>query len=321
VRLFSCPRCGAQVHFENDRCVVCDAELGLRWPLREIVLAADPLTRCVNTTLAGCNWLVEVPGELCASCRLTATRPADDDAAGLHEFRVAEAAKRWLLFELGELDLPIVSAADVADGLTFDLLSSAREPVATGHAEGRITLDLAEADPAHREAVRLELAEPYRTVLGHFRHEVGHYYQDLLAPEGSNARNRCRALFGDDRIDYEESRQRYYATGANPAWRERFVSAYATMHPWEDWAETFAHYLHIRDALQTASAYGLSSVDSGARLSALVAEWQQLSISLNAMNRSLGLPDPYPFVLTAAVVEKLVFIDELVQTGPFSVPG
>ncbi len=318
MRLFSCPRCGAHVHFENDRCLTCNADVGLLWPLREMALVANPPARCANRQLAGCNWLVETAGDMCASCRLTTTRPADADSTGLEELPAAELAKRWLLFELGELNLPIAGAQDVPGGLAFDLLSSARESVTTGHANGRITLDLAEADSVHREAMRRDLAEPYRTVLGHFRHEVGHYYQDLLAPEGSDARSRCRGLFGDDRSDYDEAMQRYYATGPNPAWPERFVSAYATMHPWEDWAETFAHYLHIRDALQTASAYGLTSVDVQAPLQTVIAEWQRLSISLNAMNRSLGLPDPYPFVLPGTVVEKLAFIDDLIRTGPFA---
>ena len=212
--------------------------------------------RCANREAARCNWLVAREGELCASCRLTRTRPADDDPAALEQFRVAEAAKRWLLFELGELALPVRSWRERAGGLAFELLSSERAPVTTGHADGVITLDVAESDDAHREALREQLGEPYRTVLGHFRHEVGHYYWPLLVPEGG-ARERCRALFGDEREDYGAALERHYETGPPPDWSQRFVSAYATMHPWEDWAETFAHYLHIWDTLQTAGAYGV----------------------------------------------------------------
>ena len=182
------------------------------------------------------------------ACALTRTRPADDDAVGLARFAVAEAAKRRLVFELHELGL----ATD--GGLRFDFLSSERGPVTTGHADGVVTLDLAEVDPVARERTRTELDEPYRTVLGHLRHEIGHYYQPLLVTDDE----RCRALFGDDRADYGEALERHYASGPPADWAERFVSAYATMHPWEDWAETFAHYLHIRDVLQTAVAYGVT---------------------------------------------------------------
>ena len=162
------------------------------------------------------------------------------------------------MFELLELGLP------VGGGLTFDLLSSAVEPVTTGHADGVITLDLAEADPVAREQRRTQLHEPYRTLLGHMRHEVGHYFQPILAPEGSEALERCRALMGDERADYAQAMERHYAEGPPADWAERFVSAYATMHPWEDWAETFAHYLHIRDVLQTAVAYGVTVSGPGA---------------------------------------------------------
>ena len=91
-------------------------------------------------------------------------------------------------------------------------------------------------------------------MLGHLRHEIGHYYQPLLVTDWE----RCRELFGDDREDYGAAMERHYASGPPADWPERFVSAYATMHPWEDWAETFAHYLHIRDVLQTAVAYGVT---------------------------------------------------------------
>ena len=128
----------------------------------------------------------------------------------------------------------------------------------TGHADGVITLDLAESDDVHRERRRAELGEPYRTLLGHFRHEIGHYYWPILV-ERAGALERCRALFGDERADYGEALERHYADGPPADWAERHVSAYATMHPWEDWAETFAHYLHIRDTLQTAGGVRRSS--------------------------------------------------------------
>ena len=317
MRTFSCTRCGNLAHFENVRCVHCGAELGFLWPERTMATleaAGERDLRCANTVLADCNWLVPTPGKLCASCRLTRTRPADDDQTGLEEFRTAEAAKRRLLFELGELGLPVEGAGECEGGLAFELLSSGRGAVTTGHASGVITLDLAESDPVHRETIREQLNEPYRTVLGHFRHEIGHYYQPLLVPEGSPHVERMRALFGDERTDYAAALDRHYAQGPPADWAEHYVSAYATMHPSEDWAETFAHVLHIRDAMQTAAAYGLTDADPDAPLRQLLGDWLPLSIALNAINRGIGRPDLYPFVLSAPVVGKLAFVDEVVRS-------
>jgi hypothetical protein len=308
MRTFACPPCGQLVFFDNSACLRCGTKLGFAWPERELVTADAPY--CANAVLAGCNWLVSAPGELCASCRLTRTRPADGDTAGLAALQTAETAKRRLLFELGELDLPL-------DGLVFDLLSSEAEPVTTGHADGVVTLDLAESDDPHRERMRQELGEPYRTVLGHLRHEVGHFYWAVLAADEAD-RERARALFGDERADYQEALDRHYAAGPPPGWEDEHVSAYATMHPSEDWAETFAHYLHIRDTLQTAAAYDVQALGSRAHahasdFPALLAEWLPLTYALNALNRSMGRDDLYPFVLPPPVVAKLTFVHELVR--------
>ena len=207
------------------------------------------------------------------------------------------------------------------EGLAFDLLSSAHEPVTTGHADGLVTLDLAEADDARREARRAELGEPYRTVLGHLRHEAGHACFELLAPQGP-ARDRVRAVLGDERDDYGAALERHYAHGPPADWEQRHVSAYATMHPSEDWAETFAHVLHITDTLQTAAAYGIA-VDGARRLGehaaatadfdAVLAAWLPLSEGLNAVTRSMGRDDLYPFVLAPAVVEKLRLVQDLIS--------
>ena len=318
MRAFACPNCSQLVFFENTACLNCATELGFHWRQRELGALEGP--RCANLETAACNWEAEEAGELCFSCRLTRTRPADDDAEGLAALRSAEAAKRRLLFELGELGLPI-------RGLSFDLLSSASQPVTTGHADGVVTLDLAEADDPHRERMRQELGEPYRTLLGHFRHEVGHFYWTLLAPD-EERRERGRALFGDERADYQAALDRHYAEGPPAGWQEQYVSAYATMHPAEDWAETFAHYLHLRDTLQTAAAYGLEArgpdLPAGSAFAAapredpanfeeIVAGWLSLSYALNAINRSMGRDDLYPFVLPPAVVEKLRLVHELAR--------
>jgi hypothetical protein len=242
-----------------------------------------------------CNWSVAEPDALCESCALTRRRPAQDDP----DYAEAETAKRRLLFELGERGLWPIDGPE----LSFELVGGAT----TGHADGVITLDLAEADDVHRERMREELHEPYRTVLGHFRHEIGHYYWPILT---DGALDRVRARFGDERADYGEALERHYAEGPPEGWAEDHVSAYATMHPWEDWAETFAHFLHIRDVMQTAAAWGLTD-GADAPMAELVDRWLPLSYALNAVNRSLGHGDLYPYVLTAPVIEKLTLIDDL----------
>ena len=314
MRSFSCPVCAHLVFFENSACLHCGTALGYRRDKRDIV-AADGMSRCANADVARCNWLVDAPGRLCGSCALTRTRPADADTAAIAAFADAEAAKRRLVYQLDDLGLP-------TDGVVFDLLSSAQEPVVTGHADGVVTIDLAEGDDAHREALRVQLAEPYRTMLGHLRHETGHYYWTVLVEPDPSA---FRDLFGDERADYAEALQRHYSSPAPVGWEESYVSTYATAHPWEDWAESFAHYLHIRDTLQTAAAYGMhvhgpdAEAAPGAPLDAapredprgfdeIVDTWLPLTYALNAVNRSMGKDDLYPFVLSPTVVEKLAFV-------------
>jgi hypothetical protein len=307
------------VFFENSACLRCGAALGFDAASLSLVLAGDA-KRCANASVAECNWLVPDRQPRCRSCRLTRTRPNDSDPAGLVGFARAEAAKRRLVFQLLDLGLPVGD-----DEPAFDLVSSGPAGVITGHRQGLITLNLDESDDAHRERVRSELGEPYRTVLGHFRHEIGHYYWEHLVP-GTGSLTEWRELFGDEGSDYESALQRHYATGPPPAWEERHVSAYAAAHPWEDWAESFAHYLHIRDTLQTAGAFGLivtgpeaavldptymaspAAGSEGLSLVEIVDQWLPLTYALNAINRSMGNEDLYPFVLAPTVIDKLAFV-------------
>ena len=341
MRAFTCPNCQQLVVFENAVCLRCGTGLGFCPETREIVAVPnhgwEGPWRCANSMLAGCNWLVAGAAELCASCALTRTRPHDGDlAAGpiAEAFVAAEAAKRRLVFQLLELGLPGVSPHGQVEGSpVFDLMTEVGEPVTTGHLEGVITVDLAESDDVHRERMRRELGEPYRTVLGHLRHEIGHHYWAPLA--GGNARDEYRALFGDESVDYREALERHYEQGPPPGWVDRFVSAYATAHPWEDWAETFAHYLHIRDTLQTAAAFGLLVVGprldpalmaapSSARehrFDDVVADWLPLTYALNAVNRSMGKDDLYPFVLSPPAVQKLAFVHDRVEAIMLAGPG
>jgi hypothetical protein len=328
VRSFQCQRCSQLVFFENTECLHCGTLLGFANDHRELVPLEPRYRRCLNTFLAGCNWLVANDDEidLCQSCRLTRTRPDDFDTSAAEAFRAAEAAKRRLVFQLHELALPIVSRAeDPERGLAFDLLSSRHEPVRTGHEDGVITLDLSESDDSHRERVRQELGEPYRTVLGHLRHEIGHYYWPLLVSHQDHAKP-FRVLFGDERAEYSRALEEHYRQGPASVWDDAYVSGYATTHPSEDWAETFAHYLHIRDTLQTATAFGIrvtrpspptpaiaTPVADVAPFETILDQWLPLSYALNGVNRSMGKPDLYPFILSPAVIEKLTFVHGMVS--------
>lgn len=344
MRDFHCPQCGQRLTFENSACLACGSALGFSLEQMALLViadtqeadpagnqagtvAADHYQLCANLHLAECNWLVpsNQPGGLCLSCALTVERPNDADTAGLVAFARAEAAKRRLIVELSELKLPIIGRdQDPNYGLAFRLLSSAQEKVITGHENGVITLDLAEGDDVHREQLRVEMDEPYRTLLGHFRHEIGHYYFYRLITPASGYLTRFTELFGDPDADYAEALDRHYSAGAPEGWQQRFVSSYATMHPAEDWAETFAHYLHIRDALDTCAWCGFAPASAtfdrpvlgASAFRTIIDLWLPLAWSLNMVNRSMGHDDLYPFVLPAAVLAKMQFlhtvIDELV---------
>jgi hypothetical protein len=213
--------------------------------------------------------------------------------------------------------LPIVTRDDDPDrGLAFDLLSSVAENVTIGHADGVITLDLAEGDDAYRERMRVQMAEPYRTLLGHFRHEIGHYYEALLVEPVEATRQRVRELFGDETVDYQSALDHHYADGPPQGWEDDYISSYATMHPFEDFAETFAHVMHISDTISTARAHGLSTVDPSGFSSfrdLVTGVWVPMSTALNQINRSMGAGDLYPFVLAPAVLDKLDLVAEIVR--------
>lgn len=306
--------------------------------------------RCANLdTAAACNWLLD-PTEpyverhvgqplLCRCCRLTRTLPdLSVPENGVYWLRISQAQRRLVSTLLG-LGLPLraKTSEDPKRGLAFDLLRSqpGAPPVMTGHADGVITLDVEEADDARREQRRCDLREPYRTLLGHIRHETGHYYWQRLVQGSGDEESPWlapfRELFGDERQDYAAALQTHYQQGAPPDWPSRFVSAYASSHPWEDWAETWAHYLHLRDTLDTARSFGLDgesvelsyerfaadALDEWAEPSAdnflaLVNGWMELTGVLNELSRSMGVPDFYPFVLSKPALQKLYFVHRVV---------
>lgn len=287
---------------------------------------------CENAGADACNWLVDAEGgeRFCQACRHNRTIPDLSRGNNLNDWRRMEGAKHRLFYSLIRLGLPLRTRAEDPKGLAFDFLSDEPgAPVMTGHDEGLITLSLAEADDAERERRRAQMGEPYRTLLGHFRHEVGHYFWDKLVRDGGHL-DACRAVFGDDREDYGEALRRHYAQGAPADWLERYVSSYASSHPWEDFAESWAHYLHIIDTLDTAVAFGIEvhpRVEEDAGLAAkmrgdpygagpfepLIEEWLPLTFALNSLNRSIGQSDAYPFVLSGPVVAKLGFIHRLMH--------
>ena len=318
MRAFHCEVCGAELFFENSVCVTCGSAVGYSREQGTMVAVKADRPICANLNRCGCNWIADPRSTfgLCFSCTLTRTRPADGDTVGLAQYWIAETAKRRLIFGLDELQLP-VKASDGFSGLAFDLLSSSQGKIMTGYQNGIITLDLAESNDANREALRASMDEPYRTVLGHFRHEIGHYYCEVLALTDDH-REEFRALFGDETILYEAALQRHYSTGSGQNWQDNFISAYATMHPLEDFAEVFGHFLHIADTLQTAGEFGLISDEPRpGLLEAPMAEviartWLPLTTGLNQINRSMGRSDLYPFVLGAPVIAKLAFVADLV---------
>jgi hypothetical protein len=332
MRDFLCPNCGQRLAFENSVCLNCGSNLGFDPQQRNFVLI-DPdgktLDRtfaqqmCANLHLAACNWVVPVNDytQLCLSCRLTRTRPSGGDATAMTAFAEAEAAKRRLVVELLELDLPIVGRdQNPNQGLAFDLLSSRREQVFTGHDNGVITLNLAEGDDVHREQLRISMGEPYRTLLGHFRHEIGHYFFFVLIGTGPNLPE-FKNLFGDPDLDYQEALDRHYSKGTPAGWEDDYVSSYATMHPAEDWAETFAHYLHIRDTVDTAASFGFAPAGAAldrilpgeAGFDRLIELWLPLSWALNMINRSMGHKDLYPFLLPPRVLDKMKLVHRAVE--------
>lgn len=208
--------------------------------------------------------------------------------------------------------------------------------VITGHADGLITINIAEADAPFREQQRIVMNETYRTVLGHFRHEVSHYYWSRLV-DGSEHLEPFRTRFGDERRDYSAALAHHYEAGAAADWAAHHVSAYASMHPWEDFAETFAHYLHMVDTLETARSYGLAlrpAPIGGATIASVVARrvdfddfddlitaWGPLTLALSSLNRSMGLPALYPFVLSNEAIDKLRFVHELVESSASETRG
>lgn len=355
MKVFHCGQCDQLVFFENSACMSCgrvlaylpdrnemgtlERETGDLW--RE--LSPSNETRvyrlCLNYSRENvCNWAIPVadPDPYCRSCRLNRVIPNLNQPGTREAWARIEAAKRRLIYSLLCTDLPLLSKVeDPQHGLAFDFLADVDSgtpgaiSVPTGHLNGVITINIAEADDAERETRRVQMHEPYRTLLGHFRHEIGHYYGGRLI-SGTDQIEDFRRVFGDERQDYGQSLHRYHQQGPPGNWSDSFVSTYASAHPWEDWAEMWAHYLHMTDTLETAIACGLSLQPGRSKepewkpeianvgqhplsFDQMVDRWFPLTYVLNNLNRCMGLKDAYPFVLPTPVLNKLRFIHQVVQ--------
>jgi hypothetical protein len=343
---FHCTNCEQIVFFENVRCESCGCALGFIPAEQEMAafetrsdkewvrLGKAPATfhPCHNYAIDNvCNWMIAAddPRERCESCRFTEVIPSLSKPENKFYWFQLEKAKRRLIYTLNEMHLPLPDRTqDPENGLSFRFLEDApQERVLTGHEHGVITLNVAEADDAKREQTRAKMHEPYRTLLGHFRHEIGHFYWDQLIA-GSKHLEPFRALFGDETLDYATALKTHYEQGPAEDWPASYISAYAASHPWEDWAETWAHYLHMISALSTAEAWGFAlrpsqpneapafiakvSTETSSFNRLLLKQWLPLAQFLNSMNRSLGHADSYPFKMTEPVMQKLKFVHEVV---------
>lgn len=356
MKLFKCQCCGQILHFENTKCLRCGHNVGYLaaedeiravepdgelWSLALPQGGADGDARyrfCRNWEMSGCNWLIaadSTEGDFCEACAHNRTVPDLSNPDHHARWQKIETAKRRLIYTLRHLGLPLPTVnSDHPEPLIFDFMADDPDGgprVLTGHANGVVTISLTEADDAEREAMKAEMGEAYRTLLGHFRHEIGHYYWDILVRDGGHL-DAFRNLFGDEREDYSQAMETHYQNGPPEGWENEVVSAYATMHAWEDWAETWAHYMHMVDTLETAISLGITidpEIEDGETLSTdldfnpyraqsvreLVASWTPLTVALNTLNRAMGESDLYPFAFPPPVKAKLAFIHDLVKAS------
>jgi len=334
LKLFECSACGHAVYFQNSRCVWCDSNLAFDPISMSIHIPDKPVCRN-GLEHHACNWLAsdDSTDGFCIACELNRTIPNLSDQANLMLWQKIQLEKNHLVYSLLRFGLQVVSQDKQPDtGLAFDFLDADSQidgsSVQTGHAGGVITLDIREADDAYREMTRQNMGEPYRTLLGHLRHESAHYFWDQLVRD-QPCIDTVRSVFGDERLDYQQALANHYKSGPPADYKINYISAYASSHPWEDWAETWAHYFHIVDALECASELGLTLDPVTGRtlitpdtpaidayrckdINTLIEHWLPISVALNMLNRSLGQSDAYPFVLSTAIIKKLSTIQMVI---------
>ncbi|HEX8911914.1 MAG TPA: putative zinc-binding metallopeptidase [Humisphaera sp.] len=345
MKRFACV-CGNSLFFENTTCVNCKRAVGWCAGCRKIssfdphpqngFVCADPKCRahvlkCDNYfTHNVCNRTVPVGTAgnpaYCDYCRFNHTIPDLSVAGNQAKWARLEAAKRRTLYDFDDLAIPYGTADDGVDPpLQFDFKADTikadskyrdigeGEQVFTGHDNGLITINVREADPVAREKARVEFKEAHRTLIGHFRHELGHYVWDV-AIKGKRE-DECKALFGDHTADYGEAMKAYYANGPKPGWQSQYVSGYATMHPWEDWAETFANYLDMMATLDSAEAGRAMQPLDKRKFDDLASTYVRLGLTLNELTRGIGLVDFLPEVIAEPVRKKMAFVHGLTRYG------
>ncbi len=346
MKTYTCDNCGNLLYFENDLCLQCYHAVGFSHDKLSIVTLEDrngwlidisdqhkSYRYCKNKQHNACNWLIptDQPDELCLACSFNGTIPSLDNQDNIDNWKRLEIAKHRLIYSLLRLELPLERKKEKKEiGLQFDFLNTIipEEKVTTGHDNGVITINAAEADEVERVSNKINLREKYRTLLGHFRHEVGHYYWDILIKD-SELHQKFRNLFGDETLDYTQALQRYYEWGAPTDWTSNFISPYATAHPWEDWAESWSHYMHMMDTLETAHTFGIAIRPSQKEqkkiidteiskdpytcknFQEIIDMWFPLTFAVNSLNRSMGYADFYPFIISPPVIEKLRFIHDV----------
>ncbi|MBK8394528.1 MAG: putative zinc-binding peptidase [Leptospiraceae bacterium] len=354
MRVYNCDVCSQLIYFENTLCVNCGYQLGYL-PIKDSMSSIEFLEgnhwraltpqaegaifkKCKNYIIENvCNWMIPIDDhhEYCISCRLNETIPNLEIPENRVYWYKLEIAKRRLIYSLLRLGLPLQNKMENPEsGLAFAFLSNEKLPdlketkkVMTGHNQGKITLNIAEANDAVREKMRLDMNERYRTLLGHFRHEIGHYYWFLLIGNNPVLLNQCREFFGDENLDYDIALKHHYAEGPPADWQKTYISTYASSHPWEDFAESWAHYLHMSDAVETARTWGLSikskkirnTIDKNQEnftqsFEEMKEEWLHISTALNSLNRSMGMKDIYPFVWSDEILKKLRFIQMVIYS-------
>lgn len=335
MKRFFC-QCHNEIFFDNLHCNHCHVSLGFEpnsgqllaliptensWQVAQNGVLVRYKTCSRRETVVACNWLVAEhdPNQQCQSCRLTRIIPNLSYPANTARWIRLEATKRHVLSQCYNLQLPIIGREhDVQSGLVFDFLEDKRSNpdlaldfVYSGHHQGVITLNAAEADDSFSVLIREQMQERYRTLLGHFRHEMGHYYW-MVAIEKTAYLEPFRRLFGDERADYQQALTQYYDQRLAGSWQNQYISQYASAHPLEDWAESWTHYLHLTDTLETAAVFGLVQMPD--IFAQKIDAWVKFAISFNALNRSMGIVDPYPFEISPIVREKLYFIDDWVKS-------
>ena len=345
MKLFTCGNCGNLLYFENSVCLGCGHTVGfdaIQLDLITITNKGEDVRNggssyklCANASFGACNWLIAVDSSssFCRACELNRTIPTLTDQNFEHWKRI-EVAKHRLIYSLLRLNLPFYpKQEDNDDGLAFNFLADVAPGTRTltGHDNGVITLNIEEADEAERVRNKLDLGEKYRTLLGHFRHEVGHYYWNVLIKNNS-LHEGFREMFGNENQDYQNALNTYYIQGPRQDWPHHFISPYATSHPWEDWAESWAHYLHMMDTLETAYYFELgvhteklmTRTNGNAKINhdpytlpefgQVFDHWLPLTHAVNSLSRSMGHEDFYPFVIAPGVVRKLEFIHRICRS-------